>query len=256
MRAELEQLKQLVAELSLKNRVLKKACWGRSRRGTNDAALPSREAGDHRPGRALNPAGWTQPGRAGGAAQPAPDRRTGQLLPVVPPVPARRGAGAGAAAVEASPVLPVLADQARGIGCPNRCATRLSGWHWQSPRSPLDSWPGCLPWRVRPGFTDREGYIVSESSVFRLLKRFDLVESPAFELVTAADRFAQPTHRVNDLWQTGFTTSRSRAGVGTLHCPRAGYLSIALDDCSGYILAWTLTPTMAATDVQETLEWH
>jgi transposase len=53
MRAELEQLKQLVAELSLKNRVLKKACWARSRRGTNDAALPSREARDHRPGRAL-----------------------------------------------------------------------------------------------------------------------------------------------------------------------------------------------------------
>jgi len=35
-------------------------------------------------------------------------------------------------------------------------------------------------------FTDQEGYFVSESSVFRLLKRFDLVESPAFQLVTSA----------------------------------------------------------------------
>ena len=33
-------------------------------------------------------------------------------------------------------------------------------------------------------FTDQEGYFVSESSVFRLLKRFDLVESPASHVVT------------------------------------------------------------------------
>jgi hypothetical protein len=37
---------------------------------------------------------------------------------------------------------------------------------------------------------DQEGYFVSESSVVGLLKRFDLVESPAFEPVSAADRFA------------------------------------------------------------------
>lgn len=41
--------------------------------------------------------------------------------------------------------------------------------------------------------------------MFRLLKRFDLVESPAFQLVTAGDRFAQRTRRVNELWQTDFT---------------------------------------------------
>jgi transposase InsO family protein len=96
-------------------------------------------------------------------------------------------------------------------------------------------------------FTDREGYFVSESSVFRLLKRFDLVESPAFELVTAADRFAQPTRRVNQLWQTDFTYFKIQ-GWGWY------YLSTVLDDYSRYILAWKPTPTMAATDVQETLE--
>jgi len=64
---------------------------------------------------------------------------------------------------------------------------------------------GLAAWRVRPGFTDQEGYFVSESSVFRLLKRFDLVESPVFQLVTAADRSAHPTHRANELWQTDFT---------------------------------------------------
>jgi len=89
--------------------------------------------------------------------------------------------------------------------------------------------------------------LVSESSVFRLLKRFDLVESPAFQLVTAADRFAQPTRRVNQLWQTDFTYFKIQ-GWGWY------YLSTVLDDHSRYILAWKLTPTMSATDVQDTLE--
>jgi transposase InsO family protein len=64
--------------------------------------------------------------------------------------------------------------------------------------------------------------------------------------VTAADRFAQPTRRVNQLWQTDFTYFKIQ-GWGWY------YLSTVLDDYSRYILAWKLTPTMAATDVQETL---
>lgn len=96
-------------------------------------------------------------------------------------------------------------------------------------------------------FTDQEGYFVSESSVFRLLKRFDLVESPAFEVVTAAERFPVPTRKVNELWQTDFTYFKIM-GWGWY------YLSTVLDDYSRYILAWKLTPTMLATDVQETLE--
>ena len=38
LRSENEQLKAVVAELTLNNRVLKKACWARQRRGTNDPA--------------------------------------------------------------------------------------------------------------------------------------------------------------------------------------------------------------------------
>ncbi len=53
-------------------------------------------------------------------------------------------------------------------------------------------------------FTDQDGYFASESSVFRFLKRFDLVESPAYQHVAAAQRFAQPTQRANELWQTDF----------------------------------------------------
>jgi len=38
---------------------------------------------------------------------------------------------------------------------------------------------GLPPPSRRGGTADQEGYFVSESSVFRLPKRFDLVESPA-----------------------------------------------------------------------------
>jgi putative transposase len=78
------------------------------------------------------------------------------------------------------------------------------------------------------------------------LKGFDLIESPAFEVVTAAEKFAHPTRRVNELWQTDFTYFKLQ-GWGWY------YLSTVLDDYSRYILSWKLTPTMAASDVQDTL---
>jgi transposase len=50
--------------------------------------------------------------------------------------------------------------------------------------------------------TDHEGYSISESSVYRILKANDLVTSPVFQLVSASDRFENPTRRVNEMWQT------------------------------------------------------
>lgn len=96
-------------------------------------------------------------------------------------------------------------------------------------------------------FTDQQGYFISESSVYRILKRFDLIESPVFEVITAADTFKHPTKRVNELWQTDFTYFKI-IGWGWY------YLSTILDDYSRYILAYRLTPSMSAVDVQETLQ--
>lgn len=96
-------------------------------------------------------------------------------------------------------------------------------------------------------FTDQEGYFISESSVYRILKGFDLIESPAFEVITAADTFKHPTRRVNELWQTDFTYFKI-IGWGWY------YLSTVLDDYSRYILAYKLTPSMSAVDVQNTLQ--
>ena len=54
-------------------------------------------------------------------------------------------------------------------------------------------------------FIDTEKYFVSESSVYRLLKSHDLITSPAFIVIKAANKFKDNTTAVNQLWQTDFT---------------------------------------------------
>ncbi len=64
--------------------------------------------------------------------------------------------------------------------------------------------PRELAWRI----TDRDREFVSESSVYRILKAQDLLSTPAFMVLTARDRFPEPTRSVNELWQTDFTCGR------------------------------------------------
>jgi len=96
-------------------------------------------------------------------------------------------------------------------------------------------------------FTDTEGYFVSEASVYRLLKAHDLIASPAFIVMKAADEFKDKTTAPNQLWQTDFTYLKV-IGWGWF------YLSTVLDDFSRYIIAWKLCTTMKADDVTATLE--
>jgi len=88
---------------------------------------------------------------------------------------------------------------------------------------------------------------VSEASVYRLLKAHDLITSPAFVVIKAADEFKDKTTRPNQLWQTDFTYLKV-IGWGWF------YLSTILDDFSRYIIAWKLCTTMKAEDVTATLE--
>ena len=100
-----------------------------------------------------------------------------------------------------------------------------------------------LAWHI----TDSRGFFVSESSVYRVLKEYDLIASPAWIMMEAADEFSQKTKRVNELWQTDFTYFQI-VGWGWY------YLSTVLDDFSRYIIAWDLTTNMAAEDVKLTLD--
>ena len=59
--------------------------------------------------------------------------------------------------------------------------------------------------RAERRYSDTTASFVSEASVYRLLKDHGLIASPAFILMKAADRFANPTTAPNQLWQTDFT---------------------------------------------------
>ena len=76
--------------------------------------------------------------------------------------------------------------------------------------------PELSPRELATRFTDTQGYFVSESSVYRLLKAHDLITSPAFVIIKAADEFKDKTTAPNQLWQTDFTYPRSPAGVGSI----------------------------------------
>jgi len=90
--------------------------------------------------------------------------------------------------------------------------------------------PELSPRELAVRFTDTKSYFVSEASVYRLLKAHDLITSPAFIVIKAADEFRDKTTAINQLWQTDFTYLKV-IGWGWM------YLSTILDDYSRYIIA-------------------
>jgi putative transposase len=99
----------------------------------------------------------------------------------------------------------------------------------------------------RGNWRDTKSYFVSEASVDRLLKAHDLIASPAYIVMRAADEFKDKTTAPNQLWQTDFTYLKV-IGWGWF------YLSTILDDFSRYIIAWKLCATMKVGDVTQTLD--
>ena len=107
--------------------------------------------------------------------------------------------------------------------------------------------PELSPRELAVRFTDEQTYFVSEASVYRLLKAHDLITSPAYIVIKAADEFHDKTSAPNQLWQTDFTYLKV-TGWGWY------YLSTVLDDFSRFVVAWKLCPTMRAEDVTATLD--
>ncbi len=107
--------------------------------------------------------------------------------------------------------------------------------------------PELSPRELAVRFTDTEKYFVSEAYVYRLLKSLDLITSPAFIVIKAADEFRDKTTAINQLWQTDFTYLKV-IGWGWM------YLSTILDDYSRYIIAWKLCASMKTSDVTDTLD--
>ena len=99
--------------------------------------------------------------------------------------------------------------------------------------------PDLSPRELAVRFTDEKKHYISEASAYRILKARDLITSPAFAVVKAADEFRNKTTRPNELWQTDFTYLKI---IGWGWC----YLSTILDDHSRYVVAWRLCATMKA----------
>jgi transposase InsO family protein len=107
--------------------------------------------------------------------------------------------------------------------------------------------PELSPRELAVRFTDEQKYFVSEASTYRLLKSHDLITSPAYVVIKAADEFTDKTTAPNQLWQTDFTYLKV-TGWGWY------YLSTILDDFSRFVVAWKLCATMKAEDVTATLD--
>ena len=110
-------------------------------------------------------------------------------------------------------------------------------------RLALDA-PELSPRELATRFIDTEGYFISEASVYRLLKAHDLITSPAFVVIKAADAFKDK----GPISCGRQTSPTSRSSVG------AGSISPNLDDFSRYIIACKLCTTMRTKDVTDTLE--
>ena len=173
VRKDVAELKQVVAELVLENRLLKKKRDGLRlggrymRRTTGEKVELIRlvEGSDLSVRRTLRELrlnrstfyAWyrryTQRGRAGLEPQPGASRRVWNRIP---PRVRQRVVDAALADPEQSP--------------------RELAWH----------------------FTDREGHFLSESSVYRILKAYDLIPSPAYVVLSAAKTFQHPTQRPHE----------------------------------------------------------
>ena len=92
---------------------------------------------------------------------------------------------------------------------------------------------GLSPRELAVRFTDEKRYFVSEATVYRLLKARDLITSPAYVVIKAADQFHTKTTRVNEMWQTNFTYFNHRLGLdvsvdSARRCPMTITVSVAL----------------------------
>jgi transposase InsO family protein len=94
--------------------------------------------------------------------------------------------------------------------------------------------------------TDNEGFAVSESTVYRILRREGLVKRQEMQL-TAANEYHTKTTRPHQMWATDASYFRV-VGWGYY------YLVTVMDDYSRFILAWKLQKDMSANSLIEVVQ--
>jgi putative transposase len=94
--------------------------------------------------------------------------------------------------------------------------------------------------------TDHEGFAVSESTVYRVLRREGLVKRQETQ-VMAADEYHNKTKRPHQMWATDASYFRV-VGWGYY------YLVTVMDDYSRFILGWKLQRDMSANSLIEVVQ--
>ncbi len=104
-------------------------------------------------------------------------------------------------------------------------------------------------WRLASASLAGDTARAANTDEVRELRReaHDLITSPAFVVIKAANEFKDKTTRLNEMWQTDFTYFKI-IGWDWM------YLSTILDDYSRYIIARKQCTTMKAEDVTDTLK--
>ncbi|MBC8297785.1 MAG: IS3 family transposase [Pelagibacterales bacterium] len=107
--------------------------------------------------------------------------------------------------------------------------------------------PELSPRELAAYITDEMGYFISESSVYRTLKRRGLITTPTHIVMAAGKKFKDQPSRVHQQWQTDFTYFKIK-NYGWY------YLSTIMDDYSRYIVSWELCERMKTEDVKRSID--
>jgi putative transposase len=108
-------------------------------------------------------------------------------------------------------------------------------------------YPDRSPRELSYNISDNHGFTVSESSVYRILKRSGLIKARDRRTFPAGPEYKAKTKRVNEMWQTD---------ASYLLVKNWGwyYMISVLDDFSRKILAWLLQPSMDTDAFSEVIE--